>query len=342
MRNFFYAMIVIFCIISFWGCSRNNIDGIKMNLIGEEVYPTIKNEHLGVELPANAITNWEIEDQGWRKCVKYYIDPYKRAHSYVDGVSADIEELICVDDDIKASEYGDPFEGTWITGLNETEGSYWYTDLKIANEVDISKEQSLGIIRLQKIYGTDKYRFIFENFLMRNGCKATIDELKHRNFSIKNIIWNLRQTTSPENHAGGISLADDAEYTVMGNKLIIKGHTINSNYPTWLEMELEYNESNNTLIVNKIDFQTQDEVLKKLVYLNFNKRDHKDILKRYQLHSTGFRYALVQIRMDQLVKNYPEFKDEWEQQKVECVHYAVIPGSEKSSRGWPEFPKIPE
>lgn len=342
MKNVLSKIVIVFVSILLGGCGNVDISNIKGKFIGEEIYPTIKNEQLGVELPANAITNWEIDDQGWGKYVIYYIDPYKRAHSYVPELSADIEEVICVDDDIKANEYKNVFEGTWITGLNETDGSYWYTDLQKANKVNISKTQSVGIIELEKIYGTDEYRFHFENFIMHDGSRATIEELKCRNFPAESIVWNRCQTEAPENNAGVVDLADGAECKIVGNKMTIKGRTVNSNYPTWLEIELEYNESNNTLVVNRLDFQTDDEVLRKLVYLNFFKRDHKDILKRYQLNRSPFKNALVQIRMDQLVNNYPELKEEWDKQRVRYIHYAFIPGSEKTTSGWPEYPKMPE
>ena len=342
MKNVLSKIVILFVAILLGGCGNVDIGNIKEKFIGEEIYPTIKNEQLGVELPANAITDWKIDDQGWKKYVIYYIDPYKRAHSYVPEVSADIEEVICVDDDIKANEYKDVFEGTWITGLNETDGSYWYTDLQKANEVNISKTQSVGIIELEKIYGTDEYRFHFENFIMHDGSRATIEELKRRNFSAESIVWNRRQTDAPENNAGVVDLADGAECKIVGNKMTIKGRTVNSNYPTWLEIELEYNESSNTLVVNRLDFKTDDEDLRKLVYLNFFKRDHKDILKRYQLNRSPFKNALVQIRMDQLVNNYPELKEEWDKQRVRYIHYAFIPGSEKTTSGWPEYPKMPE
>ena len=96
------------------------------------------------------------------------------------------------------------------------------------------------------------------------------------------------------------------------------------------------------MVVNRLDLKTDDEVLKKVVYLNFFKRERKDILKRYQLNRLSFKNALVQIRMDQLVNNYPELKEEWDKQRVRYIHYAFIPGSKKTSSGWPEYPKISE
>ena len=89
-------------------------------------------------MPANAITEWEIDDLGFAKYIKYSLDPHKRAHSYVRNRSADIEKIIRIDQDI--DEYEEEkksiFEGTWVTGLYETDGDYEEDDVVPAENID--------------------------------------------------------------------------------------------------------------------------------------------------------------------------------------------------------------
>ena len=331
------------CIL-FAGCSAENdvIGDMVSNFSGEEIYPGITNEALGVELPANAITEWEIDDLGFAKYIKYSLDPHKRAHSYVKNRSADIEKIICIDQDI--DEYEEEkksiFEGTWVTGLYETDGNYEEDDVVPAENIDRNKTQLYGVIKIWYDSEINGYQFKIDHFILKKCGDNLIEELKNRNWTPDQIMYSVARISAPDNHGWGSAFDENTICQIQGNKMILKGNSISTNGYGFVELELEYDENYKTLIVHNYKIETDNPHLSRLLFAPFGGYDHKDILKRYDDNSeTDLQEGLLQIRMEQLLNKYPEL-DNIDKYKVLERRRCLIPGTVDLTKepAMPEFP----
>ena len=293
-------------------------------------------------MPANAITEWEIDDLGFAKYIKYSLDPHKRAHSYVRNRSADIEKIICIDQDI--DEYEEEkksiFEGTWVTGLYETDGNYEEDDIVPAENIDRNKTQLYGVIKIWYDSEINGYQFKIEHFFLKKCDDNLIEELKNRNWTSDQIMYSVARISYPDNYGWGSAFDENTICQIQGNKMILKGNSISTNGYGFVELELEYDENYKTLIVHNYKIETDNPYLSRLLFAPFGGYDHKDILKRYDDNSEAdLQEGLLQIRTEQLLNKYPELGN-IDKYKVLERRRCLIPGTVDLTKepAMPEFP----
>ncbi len=271
--------------------------------------PKIKNEKLGVELPANVHTDWEVEEDEFGKYVIFYSDPYASPYPpYKEGVSPDIEKFICIDNH-ESSPEDDKFVGTWVGGLNEykrtNDGNY-----VPAEKYDRFEDQFFGGFIIEKEYDSGKYT------VRDYECHINAGLEDRFNFSRGGY---SRSVTAVEPHKRKV--------TVNGNILAIDYY---DNGVKFAHLELTYHPENNTMELSKLDC---DPMKRKLGgwFNQFGLRKHKDILKKYPSSNLGtddLIAGLIQLKLDMIKKAHPEYR-EYKNLMLRNKHKKLIPGTKK-------------
>lgn len=303
--NLIYLLVFVCMITSGCGQTDNNL---KM----------MRNEELGVEIPENVYTEWQVEDKGDRKVVIFYSNPYKKDNPpYIEGTSPDIESVICINNyDSTPKDKRDKFEGVWLTGLNEGTQS----ERKISSKIDRNNTHFLSAIRIIKD-SAGKYKSELVQYTILSSKDKDLKKIKD---PISSILFKGGYESWLYPFRGDVEVNGD----------IIKVHFFmdngyNFSNPNNAYIEMLYHYENDTLEVIKLDTDTDTM---KDVFLDFGLRSHNDILKRYKYEprndynspETEVLSGLVQIKMDQIKEAHPEYTG-YKNLMLKYKHEAVIP-----------------
>ncbi len=303
-RSVYFLLLVMLCIVSFSGCGeisgsqkqgvvetdknmsnkKSRLSWSKEDIDAMNLLPNVKNTELGIELPPNIQTDWEIETDGGLRYVVFYQDPHKKGNPpYKMGQSPDVENMIFMDD-YDMESITDKFSGYWVTGINElVNGTVQYSSTKVS----YGDEQSFSLIEVTKIDGSNDYSIIIYNYIVNS-----LDELKVD-------VWRKQGKKALDVFLsdGGYQckkLNNRSDAKVDGNIISAK---LYDNDVIVGSIRLEYIPENNTM---KIKYLDVDEKTKKELFYNLLLRKHGDILKRYSTKKSfdEFLSGLVQLKID--------------------------------------------
>ena len=321
------------------------------NLIGAPVMQ--ENKELGVALPPNVVTEWEVEDLGYAKAVVYYSDPHKLGYPpYQEGKSPDIEKIVCINSGYIHGADEDPFVGSWITGLNDFDNVtvrdrwYYFEGVRPAEKYDRSVNHSfseLNILGEIQPNGSRTYSVRLDRNVIYEASDKTITKYKNEG---KNPISEALKVYFGCNGSGYERFQ---KFSIEGKGIRVDKNTMyihvqeNQSGSEYVDFELIYHPDDNTLEVAKCIDTTQRDICG-----DFNRRKHHDILKRYAFYGwDGYielKEALVQLKIDQIHESYPEFSG-YKNMMLSFKHTETIPGTfdptKKPKMPEPEFPSTP-
>ena len=225
----------------------------------EERTAVQRNDALGITLPVNVDTDWEVVEKNNAKYVVYYSSPYKRDTPYKEAISPDIEKVIDIDNyEEMYSNENDCFQGLWFGGLNDFEHlSYDY--IKNAEKVNRNIPQVIEALQIYKDKDTGEYSIVPITYIFPAASEEKIAEWQRMKLGdpisvAMNIGNSHRGAIGYDEYISGLFSDNDTIIKTDGDKMYVHVEYIYSRELNYADLEFQYHQSNDSLEITKMDF----------------------------------------------------------------------------------------